>query len=86
MPSAGSTFKRPVGYFAGKLIQDAGLRGFRVGGAQVSEKHTGFVVNAGGATARDVRDLIAEVQRRVCEMEGVRMYPEVRMWGFEGEE
>ena len=83
MPSAGSTFKRPVGYFAGKLIQDAGLRGFRVGGAQVSEKHTGFVVNAGGATARDVRDLIAEVQRRVYEMEGVRMYPEVRMWGFE---
>lgn len=86
MPSAGSTFKRPTGYFAGKLIQDAGLRGFRVGGAQVSEKHTGFVVNAGGATARDVRDLIAEVQRRVYEMEGVRMYPEVRMWGFEGEE
>ena len=86
MPSAGSTFKRPAGYFAGKLIQDAGLRGFRVGGAQVSEKHTGFVVNAGGATARDVRDLIAEVQRRVYEMEGVRMYPEVRMWGFEGEE
>ena len=86
MPSAGSTFKRPAGYFAGKLIQDAGLRGFRVGGAQVSEKHTGFVVNAGGATARDVRDLIVEVQRRVYEMEGVRMYPEVRMWGFEGEE
>ena len=86
MPSAGRTFKRPAGYFAGKLIQDAGLRGFRVGGAQVSEKHTGFVVNAGGATARDVRDLIAEVQRRVYEMEGVRMYPEVRMWGFEGEE
>ena len=85
MPSAGSTFKRPAGYFAGKLIQDAGLRGFRVGGAQVSEKHTGFVVNAGGATARDVRDLIAEVQRRVYEMEGVRMYPEVRMWGFEDE-
>ena len=67
------------------MIQDAGLRGFRVGGAQVSEKHTGFVVNAGGATARDVRDLIAEVQRRVYEMEGVRMYPEVRMWGFEDE-
>ena len=86
MPSAGSTFKRPVGYFAGKLIQDAGLRGFRVGGAQVSEKHTGFVVNAGGATARDVRDLIAEVQRRVYEMEGVRMYPEVRMWGFDDEQ
>ena len=86
MPSAGSTFKRPAGYFAGKLIQDAGLRGFRVGGAQVSEKHTGFVVNAGSATARDVRDLIAEVQRRVYEMEGVRMHPEVRMWGFDDEE
>ncbi len=82
MPSAGSTFKRPEGYFAGKLIQDAGLRGFRVGGAQVSEKHTGFVVNAGGATADDVLQLIAEVQRRVFEMEGVKLEPEVRMWGF----
>ena len=82
MPSAGSTFKRPEGYFAGKLIQDAGLRGFRVGGAQVSEKHTGFVVNAGGATADDVLQLIAEVQRRVFEMEGVHLEPEVRMWGF----
>lgn len=86
MPSAGSTFKRPVGYFAGKLIQDAGLRGFKVGGAQVSEKHTGFVVNAGGATAADVRALIAEVQRRVFAMEGVRLEPEVRMWGFEEQE
>ena len=80
MPSAGSTFKRPAGYFAGKLIQDAGLRGFRVGGAQVSEKHTGFVVNAGGATARDVRDLIAEVQRRVRQTTGVELEPEVRLW------
>lgn len=82
MPSAGSTFKRPAGYFAGKLIQDAGLRGFRVGGAQVSQKHTGFVVNAGGATAADVRELIAQVQQRVFESEGVRLEPEVRMWGF----
>lgn len=82
MPSAGSTFKRPVGYFAGKLIQDAGLRGFSVGGAQVSQKHTGFVVNAGGATAADVRELIAQVQQRVFENEGVRLDPEVRMWGF----
>lgn len=82
MPSAGSTFKRPEGYFAGKLIQDAGLRGFQIGGAQVSQKHTGFVVNAGGATADDVLQLIAEVQRRVFEMEGVRLEPEVRMWGF----
>ena len=83
MPSAGSTFKRPTGYFAGKLIQDAGLRGFRVGGAQVSEKHTGFVVNAGGATAADVRELIAQVQQRVFDNDGVRLEPEVRMWGFE---
>ncbi|WP_417751394.1 UDP-N-acetylmuramate dehydrogenase [Senegalimassilia faecalis] len=82
MPSAGSTFKRPAGYFAGKLIQDAGLRGFRVGGAQVSQKHTGFVVNAGGATAAEVRELIAQVQQRVFENEGVRLDPEVRMWGF----
>ncbi len=82
MPSAGSTFKRPTGYFAGKLIQDAGLRGFSVGGAQVSEKHTGFVVNAGKATAADVRELIAEVQRRVFDSFGVHLEPEVRMWGF----
>ena len=81
MPSAGSTFKRPEGYFAGKLIQDAGLRGYRVGGAQVSEKHTGFVVNAGGATAADVLQLIKDVQARVFEAEGVRLEPEVRLWG-----
>ncbi len=82
MPSAGSTFKRPTGYFAGKLIQDAGLRGFRVGGAQVSEKHTGFVVNADDATAADVRALIGEVQRRVFDAFGVHLETEVRMWGF----
>ncbi len=82
MPSAGSTFKRPEGYFAGKLIQDAGLRGYQVGGAQVSEKHTGFVVNAGGATAADVRQLIADVQARVREKFGVELEPEVKMWGF----
>ncbi|WP_172137054.1 UDP-N-acetylmuramate dehydrogenase [Adlercreutzia sp. ZJ473] len=80
MPSAGSTFKRPEGYFAGKLIQDAGLRGYQVGGAQVSTKHTGFVVNAGGATAADVLRLIADVQQRVYESEGVRLEPEVRLW------
>lgn len=83
MPSAGSTFKRPEGYFAGKLIQDAGMQGYRVGGAQVSEKHAGFVVNAGGATAKDVRTLIADVQRSVLDKEGVRLEPEVRMWGFD---
>ena len=83
LPSAGSTFKRPEGYFAGKLIQDAGLRGYRVGGAQVSEKHTGFVVNTGGATAADVRKLIADVQDRVRASQGVELHPEVRMWGFD---
>ena len=67
MPSAGSTFKRPEGYFAGKLIMDAGLRGFSVGGAQISEKHCGFVVNKGDATAADVLGLIGEVQKRVQE-------------------
>ena len=82
MPSAGSTFKRPEGYFAGKLIQDADLRGYKVGGAQVSEKHTGFVVNAGGATAADVCQLIADVQARVKEKFGVDLEPEVKMWGF----
>lgn len=82
MPSAGSTFKRPEGYFAGKLIEDAGLRGYRCGGAQVSEKHCGFVVNAGGATAQDVCDLITHVQEAVYERDGVHMEPEIRMWGF----
>ena len=78
-PSAGSTFKRPEGYFAGKLIQDAGLRGYRVGGAQVSEKHCGFVVNRGGATSEDVRKLIADVQKKVEEDFGVMLEPEVRI-------
>lgn len=82
MPSAGSTFKRPQGHFAGKLILDAGLRGYRVGGAQVSEKHCGFVVNTDGATAADIKQLIVDVQRRVFEQEGVQLEPEVRMWGF----
>lgn len=81
MPSAGSTFKRPEGYFAGKLIMDSGLRGFSVGGAQVSEKHCGFVVNKGGATAMDVLNLIREVQRRVKEQFGVELETEVRFLG-----
>ncbi len=81
LPSAGSTFKRPAGYFAGKLIQDAGLMGFRVGGASVSEKHAGFVVNDQDATAKDVRDLICEVQKRVFENSGVEIQPEVRFIG-----
>lgn len=81
LPSAGSTFKRPEGYFAGKLIMDAGLRGFTVGGAQVSEKHCGFVVNRGNATAADVWKLICEVKRRVKEMTGVELEPEVKLLG-----
>lgn len=76
-PSAGSTFKRPKGYFAGELIMNAGLRGYTVGGAQVSEKHCGFVVNKGGATAEDVKALIAHVQETVEEQTGVLLEPEV---------
>lgn len=83
MPSAGSTFKRPAGHFAGKLIQEAGMQGHRVGGAQVSPKHAGFVVNAGNATAADVRQLIVEVQDAVERTSGVHLQPEVRMWGFD---
>lgn len=81
MPSAGSTFKRPEGYFAGTLIDQTGLKGLSVGGAQVSTKHAGFVVNKGGATAADVVNLIHEVQKRVKEAHGVELQPEVRMIG-----
>ena len=81
-PSAGSTFKRPEGYFAGKLIQDSGLRGFSVGGAQVSEKHCGFVVNTGDATAADIYELITKVRQIVLEKQGVELEPEVRLVGF----
>lgn len=80
-PSAGSTFKRPEGYFAGKLIMDAGLRGYQVGGAQVSEKHCGFVINAGNATAQDVYRLMQDVQERVMDRFGVRLEPEVKFLG-----
>lgn len=80
-PSAGSTFKRPEGYFAGKLIMDSGLRGYRAGGAQVSEKHCGFVINAGGATAEDVRSLMDHVIRVVREKYGVTLEPEVKFLG-----
>ena len=79
--SAGSTFKRPEGYFAGKLIEDAGLRGFRVGNAQVSEKHCGFVINRGGATAQEVVELMETSVRRVEENSGVRLEPEVKRIG-----
>lgn len=80
-PSAGSTFKRPKGYFAGKLIMDAGLRGFRIGGAQISEKHCGFVINRGGATAQEIRTLMSEVSAKVERQFGVRLEPEVKMIG-----
>lgn len=80
-PSAGSTFKRPEGYFAGKLIQDAGLRGYQVGGAQVSEKHCGFVINKEQATAAQIRQLISDVQDRVEEQFGVRLETEVKFIG-----
>lgn len=82
-PSAGSTFKRPEGAFAGKLIMDAGLRGFRIGDAMVSEKHCGFVVNAGKATAEDVCKVIAHVQRVVLEKYGTKLEPEIRFLGFD---
>ena len=81
-PSAGSTFKRPEGYFAGKLIEDAGLRGFRVGDAQVSEKHCGFVINRGTASAAQIMELMQRVQQRVKETSGVELEPEVRLLGF----
>lgn len=80
-PSAGSTFKRPEGYFAGKLIMDAGLRGYQVGGAQVSEKHCGFVINRGEATAKDILTLMQDVQRIVEEKYQVTLEPEVKMLG-----
>ena len=78
-PSAGSTFKRPAGYFAGTLIDQCGLKGLTVGGAQVSEKHAGFVINRGGATCADVTALIGEVQARVPERTGVHLEPEVKI-------
>lgn len=80
-PSAGSTFKRPAGHFAGKLIEDAGLRGYRIGDAQVAEKHCGFIINRGHATAADIRRLIEDVQQRVKEQSDVELEPEVRMIG-----
>ena len=76
-PSAGSTFKRPEGYFAGALIEGAGLKGLRVGGAQVSEKHAGFIINTGNAASDDVLSLINEVKAVVLEKHGVEMTPEV---------
>ena len=80
-PSAGSTFKRPEGYFAGKLIQDAGLKGFRVGGAQVSEKHCGFVINRDHATAADISELMRQVSEKVYADSKVILEPEVKRLG-----
>lgn len=82
MASAGSTFKRPEGYFAGKLIQDSGMQGHSVGDAQVSTKHAGFVVNTGSASANEVRQVIRDVQAAVKQQFGVELETEVRMWGF----
>lgn len=81
MPSAGSTFKRPEGYYAGTLIEQTGLKGFSIGGAEISVKHAGFIVNTGGATAKDVLELIRQVQQRVFEKNGVKLFPEVRVLG-----
>lgn len=83
LPSAGSMFKRPPGYFAGTLIEQTGLKGYTVGGAQVSTKHAGFVVNVGGATAKDVLQLISNVQSKVFAAHGVRLEPEVLVLGEE---
>ena len=81
--SAGSVFRRPTGHFVGPLIEAAGLKGYQIGGAQVSTKHAGFIINTGGATARDVLDLIAHVQDRVKQQSGVALSPEIRVIGEE---
>jgi UDP-N-acetylmuramate dehydrogenase len=80
LPSAGSAFKRPVGGYAAALIDQAGLKGHRIGNAAVSEKHAGFVVNLGGATAEDVKNLLMDVSDRVFRESGIRLEPEVRIW------
>jgi len=80
MPSAGSAFKRPVGGYAAALIDQAGLKGYTVGGAAISTKHAGFAVNLGGATAADVRQLLKDVSDIVYERTGIRLEPEVRIW------
>ena len=82
-PSCGSTFQRPAGNFAGKLISDCGLKGMSVGGAQVSEKHAGFIVNSGGATSRDILDLVQLVKKTVFEKTGVLLEEEIRIIGRE---
>lgn len=83
MPSAGSTFRRPEGHYAGALIEEAGLKGLTVGGARVSEKHAGFIVNTGKATAADILALVRQIQKKVYENSGVKLEPEIRLWGQE---
>ena len=80
LPSAGSAFKRPVGGYAAALIDQAGLKGFQVGGAGISTKHAGFAVNLGGATANDVKQLLEQVSARVFEATGIKLEPEIRIW------
>ena len=80
LPSAGSAFKRPVGGYAAALIDQAGLKGYQVGGAAISTKHAGFAVNLGGATAKDVQNLLKQVSDLVFENSGIRLEPEVRIW------
>ena len=80
LPSAGSAFKRPVGGYAAALIDEAGLKGYTVGGAAISAKHAGFAVNLGGATAGDIRNLLQQVSDIVFEKTGIRLEPEVRIW------
>ena len=80
LPSAGSAFKRPVGGYAAALIDQAGLKGYQVGGAAISTKHAGFAVNLGGATAADVKLLLQQVSDRVYENSGIRIEPEIRIW------
>ena len=80
LPSAGSAFKRPAGGYAAALIDQAGLKGFRVGGAAISSKHAGFAVNLGGATAEDVKSLLKQVSDRVYDASGIRLEPEIRIW------
>ena len=80
LPSAGSAFKRPVGGYAAALIEQAGLKGFRLGNAGISEKHAGFAVNLGGATAEEMRQLLQTVSDRVYETSGIRLEPEIRIW------
>ena len=79
MPSCGSAFKRPEGHYAGALIEQCGLKGFSIGGAQVSEKHAGFIVNTGDATAADIENLIKHIQNTVFENTGVTLTPEIRI-------